>query len=271
MIRKVREAVILAAGLSTRLRDYIKERSKVLHPILNKPLLAFPIEVLMSVGIRNFKIVANSFNYNNIRLIVRRFINAKFSVIINNFPELGNGYSAILGGRHVRSDIFVLSMADHIYAPSIIEKLLAKINEPFDILIGGDSSPRFIDVREATKILANKDKVVKIGKKIGKYTHIDIGVFVVRRKIIERFDQGQIMEKLTWSDVINTAVKEGYIVRVVDVKGDYWTEIDTPRDLNQVIWGRRRAVVRNVLKQLEARMTRLKVLEPYPYKQILVV
>ena len=52
------------------------------------------------------------------------------------------------------------------------------------------------------------------------------------------------------SDFINKAIEEGYCVRNVDVKGDYWTEIDTLEDLEKVLQGNRRIVVERVLNNL---------------------
>ncbi|MHA1616596.1 MAG: phosphocholine cytidylyltransferase family protein [Candidatus Njordarchaeales archaeon] len=254
MLASPREAVILAAGFSTRLRDYIKEISKVLHPIMNRPLICFPLEVLMSIGIRDFKIVANSMNYFYLKSVLKSFTGAiRYELIINNKPELGNGYSALLGASYIKSRYFILSMADHIYAPSVVKKLLIATKEEFDVIVGGDSSPQFIDIKEATKIYVKGDKVVRIGKNLEEYTHVDIGLFIVKRKVLDIFDHKSLYQKLSWSDIINRLVKEGYIVRVADIRGDYWTEIDTPHDLMQILNGDRRVVVKRVLEQLETK------------------
>ena len=265
----IKEAVILAAGLSTRLRDHIKEKSKVLCQIADRPLLAFPVEVLMHAGVEEFKIVANQFNHIFVRKIMKELFEVKFEVIVNRFPELGNGYSALLGARHVHSEIFILSMGDHIYAPSVIKKILRRARSEFDIIVGGDSSPRYIDVREATKILTRKDQVIRIGKNLREFTHVDIGVFVVKKSVLNEFISLST-RKITWSDIINRAVERGYKVVIADICGDYWTEIDTPNDLQEVLSGMRRMVIKNVLKQLEFRF-RYEVMERTFQKEQLIL
>ncbi len=248
----VTEGIILAAGLSTRLRSYLNGNSKLTTPILGRPLITFPIMNFISVGIRRIIIVANKDNFWAIKKIINEIpSDVNIRIVVNRKPELGNGYSFLLGRKYVYSDFFVLSMGDHIYVPRVLRTLLNALSNDVDIVLGADSSPRFIEVAEATKILVFKDRVIGIGKKLGLFSHVDIGVMLIRKKLFEFLDEYKIKSPIGLSEIINLAIRRGFRVRIADVNGDFWTEVDTPSDLRQVLIGERKVVVQNLIQKLK--------------------
>ena len=56
--------IIACAGKSTRLMPCTNFLSKQLLPLYDKPLIYYPISMLMKVGIRDIYIVVNSENYD---------------------------------------------------------------------------------------------------------------------------------------------------------------------------------------------------------------
>ncbi len=54
---KVKEAVILASGMGTRIFKLTKGKPKFLLPIENKPIIIYPIKVLKMMGINKINIV----------------------------------------------------------------------------------------------------------------------------------------------------------------------------------------------------------------------
>lgn len=59
LIMKVRRAIIAAAGLATRMYPYTKVESKLMIPVLNKPVIAYLLEELAASGIEEVIIVSN--------------------------------------------------------------------------------------------------------------------------------------------------------------------------------------------------------------------
>ena len=236
--------VILAAGHSTRLSDILKGKPKQLVLINNIPLIYYPILNMIHQNIDDVLIVVNNENYYYIEKIVKPLtdlININF--IVNEEPERENGLSFILGIENSRHNTVVVSMSDHIHVLSIIRKMIEAYRKlQSNLIVGGDSKPKYIDIREATKILASNKRLIDIGKELEKWTHIDIGLFIVNKNLLDKLD---IIEKehykITISKIIKKLSKEDNII-VVDIEGIEWTEIDTPKDLEEVIRGTRIAV-----------------------------
>ena len=248
----VSNGLILAAGQSRRLRHYTHGKSKLIIRVNGTPLIFYPINVMLANNVKFFHIVANKKNYTDLMRLISKIEKADFNIVINAHPELGNGYSFLVGAKHIPSDYFYLSMGDHIYTLSVLEKLQSALTRDVDLLVGADSKPKFIDIGEATKIYAIEDKVKRIGKRLKRFTHVDIGVFIARKTLLELFNDEEIKDPVSFSDIINAAVRGGFVVKIADIRGDYWTEIDTEGDLMELLYGRRNEVLRALAKTIKA-------------------
>jgi len=254
---KVREAVILAAGLGTRLRTITNNVPKFLLRIKGKPLITYPMHSLMKIGIKRFIIVVSKGWGNEVSNVISKSIGhyADLEIVENPEVERENGYSLILGSRYVNDEYFILSMSDHIYVPQIPYKLIelsSRLTNEVIMAVGADRDPKYVDVSEATKIDVDDDGYVRsIGKSIANYKYVDVGVFLVSRRIKDLEHQLLKSYTIRVSDIVNMFVKLGYKVLAVDVTGYPWTEVDTPRDLDELINGYRSVVLDYVRRSIE--------------------
>ncbi len=250
MVCVVCEAIVLASGLGTRLARLSGGRPKALFNIMGRSLITYPLCILKKLGIRKFIITVPKGWYDEVNEQLKN-LDIDYVLVENNEVERENGYSLKIAGDYVGSDYFILSMCDHIYVIDIPKKLVRRFNEVgrADIVIGADSRPKYVDIDEATKIYVRNGNVVGIGKELKKFTHIDIGLFIMSRNVL-RVANEVISRRhvIKLSDLINECITRGLRVVIADVEGSLWTEIDTEEDVKELINGRRRIVLNEVIK-----------------------
>ena len=242
----VGEAVVLAAGIGSRL-GRIARGAKFAVKVAGRPLIQYPVLSLASAGVRRVVVVTRSAVLPLARMAMRGVqdvVDVRFCV--NNEWYRENGYSLYVASRCVRSNVFYVSMSDHIYPAWVPRRLAEAAREYPDAvaLVAGDREPRFVDVDEATRIRSRDGLVEAIGKGVSPWDYVDMGVFVMRREIFEVAAR-VAGRKATFglSDVLMEAVSSGFEVRVVDVTGAPWVEVDTPSDYWSLVHGSKREVL----------------------------
>lgn len=236
----IREAVVLAAGIGSRLGS-LGSGAKFALKIAGRPLIAYPVLSLASAGARRFVIVTRSETLGLLKDSLLGFVHGlDLEFCVNDDWARENGYSLLVASRCVRDDYFYLSMSDHIYSRVLPERLAleARRHPSALAIVAGDRDPPFVDLEEATLIKTFGGRVVAIGKGLHSWDFVDTGVFVIRKEV---FKVASLLAKKAYrlgvSDVLQAAVRVGYEVRVADVTGIPWTEVDTVEDYVSVASG----------------------------------
>ena len=239
--RVYKEALVLAGGIGSRLSSITGEVPKYLLDIRGLPLAFYPILILRIVGVERFVIVVAE-KYAD--LMKRRFSRLvkhggpELVYVYNPKPELENGYSLLLGVREIKSEEFIVTVGDHLYGTNLIKSIMSYQLREADVRVGGDADPKYVNVEEATRILADKNgRLLNIGKNLSEFTHIDVGVFLFKKKALESFINAGIRSKITISGLILEMLRRGVNVHVAEVKGAAWCDVDTPEDLRDVLEG----------------------------------
>jgi D-glycero-alpha-D-manno-heptose 1-phosphate guanylyltransferase len=102
----IREAIILAGGLGTRLRSVVPDLPKCMAPVNNKPFLTYVINHLLHEGVTHFIFSLGYKSENIIAFLEKDFPHLLFKTCIEDEP-LGTG-GAIKKAMSIAKDASVL-------------------------------------------------------------------------------------------------------------------------------------------------------------------
>lgn len=121
------KGIILAGGSGTRLHPLTKAVSKQLLPVYDKPMIYYPLSVLMLAGIREILIISTSQDLHRFERLLGdgRSIGMNFQYIVQPSPD-GLAQAFILGKEFIGDDDACLILGDNIYYGHGIHKMLSK-------------------------------------------------------------------------------------------------------------------------------------------------
>ena len=161
----IKKGIILAGGHGTRMSPLTKAVNKQLLPIYDKPLIYYPLSVLMLAGIKNVLIIVNKGQLNQFKKILqdgKRF-GIKITYIEQESPK-GLPDAFILGEQFIGKDNVVLILGDNFfYGQSLTKKLKSciKLKSGCKILVHPVSKPELYGIAKTN----NKNKVLSIREK----------------------------------------------------------------------------------------------------------
>ena len=126
----IKKGIILAGGLGTRMSPLTKSVNKQLLPLYDKPLIFYPLSVLMLAGIRNILIIVNRGQLNQFRKILpeKNYLGIKIQYKEQLKPE-GLPQAFSIGEKFIGSDNVSLILGDNFfYGQSLTKNLKQNMN-----------------------------------------------------------------------------------------------------------------------------------------------
>jgi len=161
----IKKGIILAGGTGTRMSPLTKAVNKQLLPIYDKPLIYYPLSVLMLSGIRDILIIVNKGQVNQFKKILPNGSNLgiKITYAEQKYPK-GLPDAFIIGKNFIGNSNVALILGDNFfYGQSLTKKLkeCVKLNEGATVILHPVSNPSSYGIASINK----KNKITKIVEK----------------------------------------------------------------------------------------------------------
>ena len=229
-------AIILAAGRGSRLKNLTDERPKCLIEINKKSLLDRQLEVLNSCNINNIAIVKG---YKEEKILDKRIKNYFYN---DDWSETNMVHSLKCANELLKNNYNIISYGDIFYEKNIIYKL---IDSQDDIVISYDVNYKDLWSRRfenplsdlETFVVDSNNYLVEIGKKAISYERINgqyMGLIKISPKgwaLIEGILINLDYKNLDMTSLLSILLEHDIKIKTVE-NCDKWGEVDTPDDVS---------------------------------------
>ena len=232
----IKKGIILAGGMGTRMSPLTKSVNKQLLPIYDKPLIYYPLSILMLAGIKDILIIVNKGQVNQFRKLLSNGKNLGINLSYaeqkkpNGLPE-----AFIIGEKFIGQNNVALILGDNFfYGQSLTKKLkeCTKLKKGAKVFIHPVKNPSLCGVVKLNK----KNKIINMVEKPKKfYSNLALtGLYFFDNKVI-KFSKTLKPSKRNETEIIDLLKKyksKNSLKAELIGRGGTWLDTGSIKDFN---------------------------------------
>ena len=230
----INKAIILAGGMGTRMSPLTKAVNKQLLPIYDKPLIFYPLSILMLAKIKDILIIVNKGQLNQYKKILpdgkRLGINISYKEQI--YPK-GLPDAFILGEKFINNKNVALILGDNFfYGQNLTSKLIncTKLKNGAKVILHKVIKPELFGVAKTSR----SGKITTIKEKPKKhFSDLAItGLYFFDRKVVEYAKKlkPSSRNELEITDLLKIYLKKKRLTSDILGRGGAWLDTGSIED-----------------------------------------
>jgi len=230
----IKKGIILAGGTGTRMSPLTKAVNKQLLPIYDKPLIFYPLSILMLSGIRNILIVVNKGQLEQYKKILPNGDNLGIKISYTEQPSpKGLPDAFLIGEKFINNDNVALILGDNFfYGQNLTNKLRkqAQLSKGASVFLHPVKKTELYGVAKIDK----KNKIIGIKEKPKKFysNYAVTGLYYFDKKVIEYSKKLKPSKRkeLEIVDLLNIYKKKNRLKADFIGRGGAWLDTGTLDD-----------------------------------------